>query len=296
MSTALRRAVLAVTLLDRGTLSEVETLDIGVLIPRGPDAWPLCVPWGELVLAAGETSDDLPAESLQRRVARWMRLRLHIEALFGTADSRDAAHSKVLSLVRPRGVPVGHPAHPGAAWPRARVLGGALDVGFALRGLDDDGRPDPERSGLLPHGVLSAAGIDVASACARADRYLADMAELAAERLLRDTSAVLRPLGDADIPTLLASQRFREVLLDGQGMRSAAIPTLRRGWLDLGRLDPAFVPAAAALTDPDERGFPRPVLITADEVTLVRAGGDIVRQALADPVADEHHDPVSRGA
>jgi hypothetical protein len=186
--------------------------------------------------------------------------------------------------------------HPGAAWPLSRVLGGALDLGLALRGLDDDGRPDPESTGLLPVGVLEAAGIDTSAACERADRYLADMAELAAERLLRDTSAVLRPLGDADIPTLLASRRFREVLLDGQGMRSAAIPTLRRGWLDLGRLDPAFVPAAAALTEPDERGFPRPILVTIDEITLVREGGDIVRQSLADPVADEQNRPVSRGA
>ena len=296
MSTALRRAVLAVTLLDGGSLAEVETLDIGVLIPRGPDAWPLCVPWSELVLAAGSDAEEIPPEALRRRVARWMRLRLHVEAVFGTADSREAAHGKVLSLVRPRGVPVGHPVHPGPAWPRAGVLGGALDVGLALRGLDDDGHPDAESTGLLPVGVLAAAGIDTDEAGARADRYLADMAELAAERLLRDTSAVLRPLGDADVPTLLASHRFREVLLDGQGMRSAAIPTLRRGWLDLGRLDPAFVPAAAALTDPDDRGFPRPVLVTADEVTLVREGGDIVRQSLADPVADEHHRPVSRGA
>lgn len=296
MSTALRRAVLAVALLDGGSLSEVETLDIGVLIPRGPGAWPLCVPWGELVLAGGEDSGAVAPDELKRRVARWMRLRLHIEALFGTADSREAAHTKVLSLVRPRGVPVGHHVHPGAAWPRRRVLGGALDLGLALRGVDDDGRPDPELSGLLPHGVLAAAGIDVVEAYARADRYLADMAELAAERLLRDTSAVLRPLGDADVPTLLASPRFREVLLDGQGMRAAAIPTLRRGWLDLGRLDPAFVPAAAALTDPDERGFPRPVLVTADEVTLVREGGNIVRQSLADPVTDDQTRPVSRGA
>ena len=296
MSTALRRAVLAVTLLDSGGLSEVETLDIGVLIPRGPGAWPLCVPWRELVVAGGDDAETIAPEALQRRVARWMRLRLHVEALFGLADSRDAAHGKVLSLVRPRGVPVGHPAHPGPAWPRARVLGGALDVGLALRGIDDDGRPDPELTGLLPQGVLSAAGIDTADACARADRYLADMAQLAAERLLRDPSAVLRPLGDADVPTLLASHRYREVLLDGQGMRSAAIPTLRRGWLDLGRLDPAFVPAAAALTDPDERGFPRPVLVTADEVTLVREGGNIVRQSLADPVPDKHHRPISRGA
>lgn len=47
----------------------------------------------------------------------------------------------------------------------------------------------------------------------------------------------------------------------------------RRGWTDLSLIDPAFGPAAAAATDPVDRGFPRPILITADEVTVVPEGG-----------------------
>jgi hypothetical protein len=82
---------------------------------------------------------------------------------------------------------------------------------------------------------------------------------------------------------LLTSHLYRTTILDGQGMRSAAIPTRNRGWLDLGRLDPAFAISAAELTDPDQRGYSRPVLITADEVTMVKPGGNIIGQALDDP-------------
>jgi hypothetical protein len=293
--TALRRAVLAVTLLDPGPLADCEPRDDGVLVPRASGA-PVLVSWGEIVLASGGATVEVSSEALQRRVARWLRLRLHLADALEVADSPATGHDRVLARVRPRGLPVGHPLHPGASWPRRRVLGGALDLGLALRGVDDDGRPDPEQVGLLPLGVLEAVGIDTADAALRADRYLTDMAELAADRLRRDSTAVLRPLGDADVPTLLAAPRFRSVLVDGLGMRSAAIPTRRRGWLDLGRLDPAFVPAAAALTEPDERGFARPVLVTVDEVALVKEGGDIVRQSLADPAPAEPAHPVTRGA
>ena len=119
------------------------------------------------------------------------------------------------------------------------------------------------------------------------------MATLAADRLRRDPTAVLRPLGDADVLTLLASQEFRGALVDGQGMRSAAIPSRNRGWLDLGRLDPAFAVSAAELTEPDDRGFSRPVLITLDEVSQVRPGGEIVRQSLEDPAPAEPARPAA---
>jgi hypothetical protein len=154
----------------------------------------------------------------------------------------------------------------------------------------------PEDAGLLPAGVLVAAHVDLGLATSKADRYLADMANLAGERLHRDPTAVLRPLGDADVLTLLASRTFRAALVDGQGMRSAAIPMRTRGWLDLGRVDPAFAVSASLLTDPDERGFERPVLVTADEVSLVRAGGDPVGQSLADPAPAEPSRPATRGA
>jgi hypothetical protein len=173
-------------------------------------------------------------------------------------------------------------------------MGGALDVGLALRGVDDDGHPDYEAVGVLPAGVLIAAGIDVSEATARAERHLTDMATLASERVRRDTTSVLRPLGDADVLTLLASRELRAALVDGHGMRTAAVPVRNRGWLDLGRIDPAFALTAAELTEPDERGFSRPVLVTKDEVALIKDGGDPIAQSLSDPSPEELGHPPRR--
>jgi hypothetical protein len=105
---------------------------------------------------------------------------------------------------------------------------------------------------------------------------------------------VLRPLGDADVLTLLSSDAFRAALVEGTTMRSAAVPSRRRGWLDLGRLDPAFAVAAAGLTDSDERGFERAALITAEEVALARADGDPIRESLRDRAPDERSMPATR--
>jgi hypothetical protein len=44
----------------------------------------------------------------------------------------------------------------------------------------------------------------------------------------------------------------------------------RRGWFDLSRIDPAFALAAAARRRRGTR-FSRPLLLTADEVTLAPA-------------------------
>ena len=286
------------TLVDHGPLADIETREHGVVRSRPADGSLLEVPWDELVTAAGDPSCRLPDVALQRRIARWLRLRVALDEQVHLNDEAEAerARARIVSRVRPRALPLGHQLHPGDSWTRRTVLGGSLDVGLALRGVDDDGRPDLNGVGLLPAGVLEATGIDLGPAVERADVYLADMAALAGERLHRDPTAVLRPLGDADVLTLLASRTFRTALVDGQGMRSAAIPTQRRGWLDLGRIDPAFAVSASELTEPDERGFPRPVLITADEVTLVRPGGDAVRHSLADPAPAEQGRPARRRA
>jgi hypothetical protein len=63
----------------------------------------------------------------------------------------------------------------------------------------------------------------------------------------------------------------------------------RRGWLDLSRIDPAFTAAAAAATDPEERGFPRPVLLTLDEVSLAVDGGRPAEIVLRDAAAESPH-------
>jgi hypothetical protein len=286
--------VLAVTLLDQGDLAELEVVEGGVL-RRGTRPSPV-IPWDELLLAGGDPQDEAGEPVRRRRIARWLRVRLLLHDLLDAPDvpDRDAAAVAVVVRVRPRALPRDHVLHPGPAWTRHTILGGALDLGLGLRGIDDDGRSDHEAVGILPPGILEAAGLDAHTAAGRADRYLQDMADLGSQRFALDSSSVLRPLGDADVVTLLASRTYRTALLDGQGMRSAAIPVRTRGWLDLGRLDPAFAISAAELTDPDERGFTRPVLITRDEVTMVREGGSPVRQSLADPAPPEQGSPVER--
>jgi hypothetical protein len=290
---SLRRAVLAAVLTGEDAVGDLQTRDDGVLHAHPPD---LLVPWTELVRGIGDP-DALPVSVLQRRVGRWLRLRVTLHDLLHADGDPAEARGRILARVRLRALPHDHAVHPGPSWPRRAVLGGALDVGLALRGVDDDGRPSPEDVGVLPAALLVAAGIDVAEATARAERHLADMASLAAERLRRDPTSVLRPLGDADVLTLLSARALREVLVDGQGMRSAAVPVRTRGWLDLGRIDPAFALSAAELTEPDDRGFSRPVLVTRDEVALIKVAGDPVRQALADPSPEETgHAPRRRPA
>ena len=102
---------------------------------------------------------------------------------------------------------------------------------------------------------------------------------------------MLRPIGDCDVVTLLASRTFRTALCaqDGTGMRAAAVPMRRRGWLDLSRIDPAFTVAAAAATDELARGFSRPLLVTVDEVTLSMVGGRPAEIVLRDAAIETPH-------
>lgn len=291
LSTALRRAVLEFSLREPGPLADLTVSDQGVCLPDGVQ-----VRWTEVWRAGidpvSATRPD-PAPTLYRRVARWLRLRHTVGALL-TAQGEGAVRARI----RPLALPHDHQVHPGWTWPVHRVLGGAIDLGLGLRGVDDDGRPDPEGVGVLPVELLACAGVTTAPLCDAADRYLQDMAALAAERLLRSRNSTLRPLGDCDVVTLLAAESFRHAVVQDApgvvGLRSAAVPVRRLGWLDLGRVDPAFALAAATLTEPDERGFLRPLLITADEIVQVRDGGAPVRFALADPPAPEHPSPVQR--
>jgi len=291
---ALRRAVLSLTLTEDGAVGDLQTRTDGV-VHTGVAGDEMLVRWPELFLAvAHDGPGELTAAETARRVGRWLRLRIALHDLMALPGTPEEARARVLAKVRLRALPEDHPVHPGPSWPRRAVLGGALDVGLALRGVDDDGRPDYEAVGVLPAGVLIAAGVEVAEATVRAERHLSDMAVLASERVRRDTTSVLRPLGDADVLTLLASTELRSALVDGHGMRTAAVPVRNRGWLDLGRIDPAFAISAAEITEPDERGFTRPVLVTKDEVALIRSGGDPVAQSLSDPSPEELGHPPRR--
>jgi len=259
----LRRGILAVSVLHD---VDVEVAALGVVLPGVPHVW---VPWGECRRAlAGHD----PETTGRRRLAEWLKARRW---------AADLTPERLLQRLRPVGLPVGHLLHPGHDWVRERVLGDALDLG--LGGVDLD-PTNPDRVVLLPPSVLDQAGLDQDQIWTRVRTMLEDLGHLAAERVRRDAKGQLRPLGDCDVVTLMGSRRLRTALSQqAGGMAAAVVPMRRRGWTRLAMIDPAFGPAAAAATDAADRGFPRPLLVTPDEITLVAPGGRPHHLALRDP-------------
>ena len=225
-------------------------------------AGPTCVHvrWAEVrrALAGHDPESDVG----RVRLAGWLRARRWAADL----------PSPLLELqLRPVGLPVDHLLHPGLDWVRERVLGDALDLGLGAVGLDP---ADPDAVVLLPPPALDAAGLDAAAAWSAASAELERLGGLAAQRVAHDPRGQLRPMGDADVVTLLGARSLRTALAEAAGgMAAVAVPMRRRGWTRLGLVDPAFAPAAAAATDPVDRGFARPLLVTAEEVAVVADGG-----------------------
>jgi len=264
-SLELRRLALAVSVLDD---VDIVPLDDGVLLSG---ITPVEVSWLELRRALGGADPD--GGVARARLRDWLR---------GRRLAADHHPDHLREVARPVGLPVDHPLHPGLDWVRHRVLGAALDLGFGFAGVG----PDPDAVVVIPQGALDAAGIDPGPWWPVAGDYLERMGALAAERLAGNP--LLRPIGDCDVVTLLGSRALRAALCaqDGSGMRAAAVPMRRRGWLDLTRIDPAFTAAAAAATDLAERGFSRPLLLTVDEVAMAPEGGRPAEIVLRDPVVE----------
>ena len=267
-SVELRRIALAVSVLDD---IDIVPLDDGVML-AGVE--PVEVSWLELRRAVNGA--DAESELARARVRAW---------LHGRRIAVDRDLEELRQLARPVGLPVDHPLHPGLDWVRHRVLGDALDLGFGFVGVGHD----PDAVIIVPQGALDAAGVDPNPWWPVARDYLERMGAIAAERLADSTT--LRPIGDCDVITLLGSRTLRAALCskDGTGLRAAAVPMRTRGWLDLSRIDPAYTAAAAAATDELERGFPRPLLLTEEEVTLAPEGGRPAEIVLRDPAAAAPH-------
>jgi hypothetical protein len=265
---ALRRLALSVCVLDD---IDMLPLDDGVMLTG---AEPVEVTWREMRRA-------LAGADLEGDVAR-LRIRAY---LTGRRIAADCHPDDLRERARPVGLPVDHPLHPGLDWVRHRVLGGAIDLGFGFVGVG----ADPDEVVIIPQGGLDAAGIDPTPWWPVALGYLERIGAVAAERLAE--IPMLRPIGDCDVVTLLASRTFRTALCaqDGTGMRAAAVPMRRRGWLDLSRIDPAFTIAAAAATDESARGFSRPLLVTVEEVALSLDGGRPAEIVLRDKAAVSQH-------
>jgi len=238
-------------------------------------------------------------------VRDWLHAYLFVRDAAARAGG-DLAPPGVVALALPRG----HALHPGPSWVMESVHGGVLDVGLGLRPEELDvpvsgvGRA-VTAAGVVPLAVplpASAArwaDVDSARWWPAAREHRDAMAVLAGERLQHDGRGVLRPLGGCDVLTLLSGRWLRDDLAraDGTGMRAVAAPMRSRAWFDLARIDPAFVGAAAAATEPQLRGVERPLLVTTDEVSVVigRASVvDVARSALAEPAArlpdHEHRD------
>lgn len=272
---SLRRAVLAASLLAN---LDATPRDHGVLLDGG-----LLVSWDELAESVRTGAPAQPDRPEWAPVARWLHSRAALARL---------GPDGLTERARPVGLPVGHALHPGPTWVRESVLGGALDLGLGFVRLAPDADPGVLHVDLLDDRALQAGGFDPAGLWPAAQDYLDRIGAVAAARLRprgRGSELVLRPVGDAEVVTLLGSRDFRTALAgaDGTGMRAVAVPMRERGWLDLRAIDPAFAPAAAAATSPEQRGFPRPVLVTADEVSLMPASATAAQLVLRDPAPDE---------
>lgn len=263
---ALRRGALAVSVLHD---LDLEPNRQGLRVLGRPSVW---VPWGECrrALAGFDPESDLGR----------LRLANHLQARRWVMDH---PLDDLRERLRPVGLPIDHVLHPGEDWVRARVLGGALDLGLGALGLDA-GQPD--RVVLLPQAALEAAGLG--STWERQADHLERMGALAAARLALDKKGTLRPLGDCDVVTLLGSYALRTAIAStAHGLGVVIAPMLRRGWTRLALVDPAFAPAAWLATSEIERGFARPVLVTRDEVAVAQEGGNPLELLLRDPVRSD---------
>ena len=230
---------------------------LGVILTGDRPVW---VSWGECRRALAGHAPESAAG--RQRLADWLRARRWCA---------DLGPEAVIRRLRPVGMPVDAVLHPGLDWVRQRVLGDALDLGFGAVDLDPD---DPDRVVLLPPSALDDLNCDLDRAWRDATGLLDELGGLAAQRVRRDAKGMLRPMGDCDAVTLLGSRVLRSALAsDAGGMATAVVPMRRRGWTRMALIDPAFGVAAAAATEPADRGFSRPVLLTPDEVVLASDGG-----------------------
>jgi hypothetical protein len=182
--------------------------------------------------------------------------------------------SRDTGVLHALGLPVRHCVNPGGEWARELVPGGALTLGF---GWGPAHRP-------LPAGVLTHAGVDGGAAWSQARSQLEHIGELAAVRDRRHIQGALVPISGADVVTLLGAASLRRELVagEGDGLVALIVPLRTRGWRATAISDPAYGPALAAAMSPEERGFERPLLVTAEEISEVRPGGDPSRAIRGD--------------
>lgn len=284
----LRQLAFEVSVLaDRDFLADDQGVQVQVRPPATPEASTapvtLTLTWELAAQTLAELAPDTSPTVLRQHL---LRVITDVDTL--ATITAEELHKRA----RPYALPRHSPMHLGRLWVHHQVMGGALDVGLAFAlpphlppESNADLTTDPDDMGhselhLYSPFALQALGYDQQTWWPHAQRYLDVMGNTAATKLrtLRSSAtrssttgrpqAVLRPSGDADVVTLLASRAYRLGLAehDHSGLCAVAVPMRRRGWIDLSQLDPAFIPTAYELTEVAERGFPRPLLVTADEV------------------------------
>jgi hypothetical protein len=248
----LRSALLAASV-----LYDIDLLptNAGVRLPGVPD---IDVSWAALDAATNDVEDRDGA--MARQLAGWLRARRWLAA----------REFRLSGRIRVLGLPTGHCLHPGPSWAVERIPGRAVELGI---GLAD---PDPEAvDAILPThpSVWTAAGLDPTPWWSQARACLEERAELALQRWHRRPERPLTPIVDSDVVSLLGAGALRRGLAAAHGgLCPAVVPMRSRGWVRLSCVDPAFAPAAAMATAPEQRGFARPLLLTADDVALARDG------------------------
>ena len=259
---ALRRCALAVSV-----LYDIDLVpgDDGITLPAAG-----LVTWAAVARAI--SSVDANSPQARERLGEWIWVR---EQVAGWPVDVLAAAARVV------GMPVDDDLHPGPGWVREHVPGGALDLGLGMLGLDP---ANPEAVVPVPESVLLDAGLHGDLWWPAARQRLEAMGDLAAQRRQRDDRAPLRPMGDADVVTLLGTRALRTRLAVEQpdGLATAVVPLRTRGWAPATRVDPAFGPAAAAIAEAADRGFRRPLLVTAEELAMVLDSGTATAQVLRD--------------
>ena len=229
-----------------------------VPVAHGRRRSPLQLSWAQV--AEATTGDDLDSPQARHHLARWLQL------VWWLAELPPLMLQDAARLV---GLPPGHGHHPGERWAVARVLGGAIELGFGVAGLD------PSAAGevvVVPPSAVRAAGVDQQPWLTPAREQLARLSELAAQRLARDPMSPVTPYGDADVLTLLGGRALRARLAgcEGDSLALVAAPTRTCAWTRLSSIDPAYIPLVYRATAPELRGFPAALLVTADEVRLAR--------------------------
>lgn len=270
MAADLRRVVLAASVLDDLPVSvdpaAGDATDAPAVTASDPPSGRQArLTWDDVAVAVGAWRAE-PTHPVTRG---------RVSALVTAAGLLAAGGPGALSAAARAHVEVsGSPRSCGPGWSLGGFGDGPLGVGWGVVTPTTGHLTWPLPPAPTLAAALSAAAPDLAAAAREVDRLGAAMVE----RLERDRregrDLVLRPMGAADVPTLLLSGELRRWLadLDGTGLGTLAVPTRHRGWTDIRRIDPPYIAAAHAATDAVDAACPVPLLVTAETVSTPQPG------------------------